>query len=293
MKIFKILWILLFFALVISGCKNQQKKIDEGFRFDEGQQLKEIEITKSFIYLFPAPGEVLDRFYEADLQYLSDFLHDPAQADAYLTARDQALNLGVYLSDMAYSALFSRNSEATEYLDVIRDLSGDLNVSTSVFETLTERAKNNIANRDSLLAISNEAYFEMMEFLENSGEETTLAVITAGAYIEAMYLAINAVEEFSEDDPVITQIAEMKYPLENLMGMTGQESEDPHVQSILEFMKELEGIFGKLEKEAVTSEVVEPGVINLTGGDLPDLNEQNFDEVKQKVIMIREQIVAK
>ena len=277
--------------LVVSGCQNRSKKIDDGFRYDENAKLSDIEVTKSFIYLFPAPGEILDRFYNADLQYIEGLLHDPGMSDRYLSAKDKGLNLGVYLTDMAYAALFSRNSEAADYLGVIRKLSSDLNVSTSTFETLIERARENMGNRDSLVSISNEVFFNMVEFLEGSGQENVVAIISSGAYVESMFLALMSVDEYDEDDPIIRQIAELKYPMENLMGHAESVSEDPNVQSILKFVRELNQLFSELETTATTAVLSEPGVISFSGNSSPDLNRENFDEMKQKVILIREHIV--
>jgi hypothetical protein len=277
--------------LVVSGCQNRSKKIDDGFRYDEDMKLSDIEVTKSFIYLFPAPGEVLDRFYNADLHYIEGIMHDPALSDTYLSSKDKGLNLGIYLTDMAYAALFSRNSEAADYLDVIRKLSGDLNVSTSTFESLIERARMNMGHRDSLVSISNEVFFNMVEFLEGSGQENTVAIISSGAYVESMYLALNSVDEYNEDDPIIRQITELKYPMENLMSHAESVSEDPNVQSILTFVKELNQLFSELETTATDAVVSEPGVISFSGDSVPELSRDNFDEMKQKVILIREHIV--
>ncbi len=293
MKRLKIVLMLITVSMLFFGCKNRGNKIDEGFRFEEDKHMTEIEITKSFIYLFPSPGEILDRFYTVDLQYMEGELHDPALSDRYLTSKDKGLNLGVYLSDMAYAALFSRNSDAAEYLDVIRKLSGDLNVSTTAFESLIERAKSNMGARDSLVSISNEAFFNMLEFLESSGQEQTIAIISAGAYVETIFLALGSVDVYNENDPVIRQISELKYPMENLMSHVEQEAEDPNVQSILSFIRELNEMFAELEEKSSTAEVSEPGVITFSGGSIPEINEENFNEMKSRVIRIREEIIRK
>ncbi|MEX0981601.1 MAG: hypothetical protein WD577_01125 [Bacteroidales bacterium] len=279
-------------GLLFSACKNREKRMDDGFRFEENMKLSDIEVTKSFVYLFPAPGEVLDRFYNADLQYIENLLHDPGKSDTYLTVKEKGLNLGIYITDMAYCALFSRNSEATDYLEVIRKLTSDLNVSTTVFESLIDRARNNIGQRDSLVTISNEVFYNMVEFLEESGQENAIAIISSGAYIESLFLALNSVEEFDQDDPIIRQISEMKYPMENLMGHAESASDDPNVQSILKFIIGLNNLFSELESTALNTVVSEPGVILFSGGDSPDLNQDNFDEMKQMVLLIRENIIS-
>lgn len=274
------------------ACNNPKKQSGQGFAFEGDVKQTDIEITKSFIYLFPAPGEILNRFYEADLTFNTDLLHNPNLADTYLTSKDKGLNLGVYLTDMAYAAIFSRSSDAVNYLDVVRKLSSELNVSTTAFESLIERAKRNLGVTDSLVDISNEVFFNMVEFLESSGMESTIAVISSGAYVESMYLALNSVEKYDTDNPIIQQIAELKYPMENLLGNIETVSDDPNVQSILKFITELNDIFKELESKSGTAVKSEPGVISFSGGSSPDLNEDNFHEMKAAVIEIRNNIVG-
>ena len=282
---------LLVIALMVSACNTGSREQKEGFKFDEGSTQSDIEVTKSFIYLFPAPGEILDRFYDADLAYIEDLLHDPAAGDGYLTERDKGLNMGIYLTDMAYTALFTRSSEAIDFLDVIQELSTELNVSSTAFESLLDRAKGNIGVSDSLITISNEVFFNMVDFLENSGKENTIAIISCGAYIESMYLALNSIDEFNEYDPIIRQISDLKHPMDNLMSHAESVSEDPNVQSILEYIKKLNAIFAELEGETTKAKKTEPGVITLSGGSTPELTRENFDQMKQLVIDIRTLIV--
>ncbi len=172
-------------------------------------------------------------------------------------------------------------------------LSGELNVSSNTFESLIERAKNNIGDRDSLVTLSNEVFLNMVEFLESSGQENTIAVISCGAYIESMYLALNSVDEYNEYNPIIRQIAEFKYPMENLLSHAETVSDDPNVQSIIKYINELNGIFSELEAKSSKVSKTAPGVISLTGGSAPELNRENFDLMKEKVISIRGLIVGK
>ncbi len=275
------------------GCKNKKKESKEGFTFDqEAEKRSDIEITKSFIYLFPSPGEIMDRLSEANLQFDADNLHNPNLADRYMTSRDQGLNLGVYITDMAYSALFDRGTTASKYMDVVRKLSNEMNISSTVFENLIDRAKANTSNKDSLVQISNEFFYNMVEYLEYSGKESTVAVISCGAYVEALYISFNSIEEYNEYNPIIRQIAEFKYPMENLLSNAESASSDPNVQSILKYITELNGLFEEIEAESGQIEKDEPGVLSLNGGSLPRLTPDNFRQIREKVFNIREYIVG-
>jgi len=280
------------FIVAMFGCNNSSKKEMEGFKYDAAQKKKDIEVTKSLIYLFPAPGEILERFQEADLSYIEGIIHDPSLVDQYLTTRDKALNLGVYLTDLAYTSLFTRSNEAADYMNAIQALITDLNISTATFESLIGRAKANLGNTDSMTVISNEVFFNTVEYLESSGRENTIAIISSGAYVESMYLALHAVEDYDADDPIIEQIAELKYPMDNLMSHIETVSDDPNVQSIVEYINDLNAIFETLEEEVSEAKKDGPGVISFSGGSAPDLTEDNFDDIKSTVESVREVIVG-
>lgn len=278
--------------MIMSGCKNQNRKTEKGFTFDQEKVESDLRNAKSIINLFPAPGEILTRFYNADLEYKEELLHDPGKANEYITSRAKGLNLGIYISDLAYSALFSRNSNATGYMEVVRKLSNDLDISNAEFQSLTERLGDNIGNADSLIVIGNDAFYNVLEFLETSGRNNTIALISSGAYVESIYLALHSTEKYSENDPILQQISELKYPLENLLNQAESASDDPAVQSILEYIRELDGIFSELESEGVVASVEEPGVITLSGGSLPEITAENFTAIKNSVTNIRAFIVG-
>lgn len=288
----KILFLTSVLLLIMTGCVNREKKTDKGFAFNQEQVAQDIQNAKSMIYLFPSPGDILTRFYDADLEYNGELLHDPNMASGYTSSRDKALNLGVYISDLAYSALFSRNTSATGYMEVVRKLSNGLDISSVAFESLIDRLGANIGNNDSLIAIGNDAFYSVIEYLESSGRENTIALITTGAYIESMYIALYSIGEYSENDPILRQISELKYPLENLLNQSETVSGDLAVESILEYTRKLNDIFSKLQAESLDVTVDEPGVITLSGGAVPDITAENFDAIKRNVMSTRSFIVG-
>jgi len=281
--------------MALTACKNQQKNESgsEGFEFDDETVMSNMEVTKSFIYAFPSPGDLLARFDEADLVFNEALMNSPDVGNKYITSKDKALNLGIYITDMAYVAKFSRSSEAVKYLDVIQSLSEDIGISTSAFESLIERAKSNIGETDSLLVISSDMFFQLVEFLESSGKENTIALVSSGAYIESMHIAFQSVDQYSEDSKIIEQIAELKYPLKNLLDHAETVSDDPNVQSILKYIRELNSIFNELEAQAGGTEVKneEPGVISLIGGSDDKMDEENFNILKKKINEVRNFII--
>lgn len=277
--------VLLLLAPSCTNIKNNQKSGGDSQEINQNTD-------ESVLYLLPSPGEILLRFYSTDIQYKPELLNSPEYKDKYIGSKSQALNLGVYITDMAYSALFERSVETINYLEAIQSLSSESGISSGVFENLLARSKANAGQLDSLANISNEAFTNMLEFLENGGKETTIAQISAGAYIESLYVALQSIEDYSKDNETLTLLVEMKYPMDNLM-QKAKNSISEGDTTIVNYLNEISAIFNELDTSGEETLITqEPdGVLSIAGGDDIRIDEKGFAALKNKVIEIRSGIV--
>ena len=247
---------------------------------------------ESIIYLFPAPGEVLERFYNTDMAFHSDLLNPVSRKDEYLTSRAKALNLGVYFTDFAYSVVFERQQESMDYLEALETMSREVNISPAVYESLIGRTEDNLGTRDSLLHISRDMFFTTLEHLEQGEMQSTMALVSAGAYIEAMYLALESVDQYSEDHPVLQHITELRYPMNNLLERARATSNDPNVSSIVIYLLEISDVFEELETMTTESRVVKDSsnAISIIGGEEKKLTKEDFVRLREKIAEIRTNI---
>ncbi|MFW5644367.1 MAG: hypothetical protein ACOCZL_00505 [Bacteroidota bacterium] len=250
------------------------------------------EDDESIIYLFPAPGEVLERFYSIDMSFYPDLLNPVNKKDEYLTSRAKALNLGIYFTDFAYSLVFERQQESMDYLEALESMSREVNISPQVYESLLERTEENLGIRDSLLNISRDMFFTTLEHLEEAEMQSTMALVSAGAYIEAMYIALQSVEEYEEDHPVLQHITELRHPMNNLLQRARATSNDPNVSSIVIYLLEISEVFEELETMTTESKVTKDSsnTISITGGEEKKLTEEDFVQLRNKITEIRTNI---
>ncbi len=277
-------------------CVQKKEKVENADQSFEKRGIPRTpnESLDSVFYLLPSPGEILEHIQTASVKYNSEIINPAGNSDKYLGSRAQSLNLGVFIADMAYSALCEKSPETVKFLETIRTLSNELGISSSIFESLIERAKANAGNMDSLLNISNEAFSGMLEFLETGGKENILALVSTGAYVESLYLAVQSVSQYSEKDPVIMLIAEMKYPLDNLYERAKSGSEDENIKSIMVYLDQITAIFSELDSKSTQVVISEnqKGIISLLGGEKVNINEKNFTSLKTRVVEIRNTIVS-
>jgi hypothetical protein len=277
------------------SCKNSQKKASESQSSTFADSIEAgVNDTIPVTFLLPSPGEILFRFYVADFDYMPDLLNPAQNSDKYIGSKAQLLNLGVYITDMAYTAMNERSAETVKYLETIQSLSQEVGISSAVFESLITRSKANAGQLDSLFNISNEAFTNMLEFLESGGKDVSIAYMSAGAYIESLFLALQSIEAYSEDDKLIKLLIEMKYPMENLLGNARYATETESDTAMITYLNDISQIFdemGKSGSETVITKT-ESGVISIRGGEERIMSETNFNNLKYKVTEIRKKIVG-
>lgn len=279
-----------------SSCTNTEKEGKKARR-EQGEDIirpeKDSYDEEMVLFLLPSPGEIIERFKEANITYVKEFTNPVSNSSNYIDLQTQSLNLGIYIADMAYSSVFTRFNEAIEYLGIIQTLANEINISSSAFESLSERLKANVGNMDSLIQISNDAFYNMIEFLETGGKENIISLIAAGAYLESMYIALSCIEEFDEENEILKQIIDLKYPLDNLRERTAIIDNDPNIIQTIAFLNEIESIFSEFNviDEPMVVKETNDGGITLGGGELIRLNEEDFLLLKNKIMEMRNSIV--
>ncbi len=279
-----------------SSCTNTGKETNNGNR----EQIEDLSNSETDSYddeltffLLPSPGEIIERLKEANIVYGKKFTNPISNSNNYIGLQSQALNLGIYVTDMAYSAVFTRSAETIEYLNIIQTMGNEINISSSAFKSLVERSKANIGNMDSLILISNDAFYNMIDFLESGGKENIISLISAGAYLESIYLAVCSVEEYEADNDILNQIMDLKYPLDNLRERASIIKNDPSITQTITFLNKIDSIFSEfniIDEEMEVTETNEGG-INISGGELIRLNEDDFLLLKNKIMEMRNSIV--
>ena len=289
--------IVLGFLSGTSACFNAKTKNDNVNQNESENSslphITNINDKESVFFLLPLPGEILETVSHLNIKYNPELLSSAKNKDKYIGSKSQALNLGVYVTDMAYAALFNRPAETVEYIEAIQSLSSEIGISSNIFETLIIRAKANTGKIDSLVSISNESFSSMLDFLETGGMESTIAQITAGSYIESLYIVLQSIDEFSEDDEFQMILTNLKYPFENLKERAKSLELGENENGIKYYLNQISLIFNEIEMISSETSISQEqkGKISIQGGDKFRMKKEDFIELKAKVSGIRKNIV--
>jgi hypothetical protein len=286
------LLLILFISCQQSG---KEKKVQDlsSVILDEEIEEEKNNSERTVYYRFPSPEDMLQYINREKLEYIPGLLNTHDNSKKYIGSKSQAINLGIYISELAYVIIFKKLNQASNYLEAVNYLSDELLISPNDNSNIESRIKKNLNNIDSLKVISRDAYNDMVEYLTLTENEQTLALVSTGAYIEALYLALNQIESFDPENPLIKKIFEQKYAFGNLYQYlkehAGENNDD--------ILAELKIIKSKLDeaelvKTSKTEVKHEDGLLVFSGGKTKvEITKAQFMDVKKTISRIRKKFI--
>ena len=292
-KYFMLALLLVSLTLCKSIPKDQAGKNSE-IQGDLEESMEYIEQIKKVYYLIPSPAEMLSVMNIGGLDFDASLLNPTSNIGRYFDSRSRTLNLGVYITDLAFVSIFGRHEESIEYLEAVQDLSEHARVEGAISEELITRAKANVQDLDTLYSISNEAFINMIMICEESNRSNTMILITAGAFIESLYLSTSLVGSSAEAEYLVQHLADQKYSIDNLLTFAENLSDDPNVAGILADLKPLEEIYKGMEQSPGKTRVKKEGAGKLVigGGSQPMLSQEEFEDLRRIVSELRQNIIS-
>jgi uncharacterized lipoprotein YehR (DUF1307 family) len=256
---------------------------------DTTSNVTEINQENLVTYLIPSPKDMFGFTKEGQLKYSNAFLNNKENADKYLDTKSKEMGFGLYSADLAYAAAFNQTNTAGEYLKIVESLSDKIGLGSVFTEALVSRFKN-IESKDSLLRVTNDTYYEVIKYLEENDRTTTLSLISAGGWLETMYIVVNLQGKFKANNEIIQLIADQKNIFENMMLSLEQRQGDEIIASLIKELKPIEAIYSELEVVNIENpEKVSPkGNQILVGGTTKIMmTEDQFNRLKKTISDVR------
>ncbi len=282
---------LLIVLITIAGCKdNPGKQENDALGFGDNTESR--EDIRAMYFRFPSSKEMINYIDFSDFTYHKELLNPTANNDKYFKSSQKMINLGVYLSDIAYLALFEKHNQLGDYLEVVLKNSDELRLEFPFQNQMLDRMKANVGNQDSLLHIAEEYQDKVIDNLLNSGREKTIAIVSTGGYIEGLYLALESVEDFEGNYTTIQRIAEQKYAFNNLLKFTARYQDDPNAATSLAYLEKIDSKFQaiKYEEKPVIAKKQKDQLL-IDGGRELHITREQFTELKKAVAEARNSIV--
>ncbi|HPQ08928.1 MAG TPA: hypothetical protein PK995_06835 [Bacteroidia bacterium] len=282
-------------ALLTFSCSGEKHEEEITVTKDSTETTQEnLPSNYETFFQVPSPGEMLSFIKSVgkrDASKLS-LLNPTENLSKYTDNKSKSINFGIYSTDLSYCSIFNMGAEAIKYFKVVKQLGDQLGLSSTIKPDMLARIEKNIDNTDSLSAITDDLYFSSFEILEEGKQGQTLALVVAGGWIESIYIAVNMVDKYQANNPVIQRIADQKYTLENLIEfLKKHESQSEDVKQVREDMENLMTSFNLLKEEKVNDTKLNTKNNMIGGGVNLIIDEKIFNEIKNKIVTIRNKYI--
>ncbi len=278
-------------SLLLTACGGEQGNQDT-LNVDQATDSTSTERqkkTKAIFYNIPSPMETAALLKKAGAQYDKNILNDVKNVDLYTAASKQALNLGIYGADLSYTSVFNNTQESMFYTSCAKKLADKLGVSGAFNDATIERMESNRNERDSLLNIISETYWEVDAYLKENQRENISALMVAGGWLEGLHIATAVCK--AHDTPELRQrIAEQKLPLKDLIALVSTYgTTDASVNAVLNDLKTLEPLFADVAVGGGASTVQQEGGVTVIGGAAPSaaLTDEQLKAIAERTAAIR------
>lgn len=259
---------------------------------EETKEVSEETATKvkEILHSVPSPLDMAAILKKSGARYDSEFLNKVRNVNEYSSARQRALNLGIYGADLSYASVFNQNQESILYLSCTKKLADKLGLSKAFNDEVIERMELNIDNRDSLLTIISDTYYNLDSYLKENDRDHISAMIIAAGWIEGLYLGTQIANSSEVPSPkLIERIAEQKISLRNLVALVMSYNDTGNLNFIIDDLKKIEEAYGSVsisESKNTVSEG-EDGVTTIGGKTEVIISDEVLENLTKIVSEIR------
>lgn len=249
--------------------------------------------TENIFYSIPSPLETASLLQKAGAKYNKEYLNPVQNLSKYTTVSGQSLNLGVYGADLSFTGIFDQPQESMLYLKCANSLAESLGISGAFGESTAAQIEANMNNRDTLLKIISDAFWAADAYLKESQRPGTSSLIVTGGWVEGLYIATRVVGS-TQNNEVITRIAEQKLSLDNLISLLENYKDNQSAKEILNDLKDLKKVFDGITITTSKTKVetnAETGVTTIDNNSSVSMSKDQLKAISEKVEKLRTKII--
>ncbi len=253
------------------------------------------EIIIDILQSIPSPLEISLLIKEIGTEYNRGDLSDHTFVTNYNTSFKQALNLGVYSTDLGYANLYGKNQDVIDYLNSVKKLADNLNIGQFFdYNTIKQLAQSS-NNLDSLLQMTQQNFEKINVHLQEQRRENLSILILTGGWVEALYLS-TLVYDKTQDKQLREKIGEQKVALEQILLVLDIYKTKPNFSSLIKDLKELSKIYARVKITITKGEPImieENGELIIKQGSKSEveIDEKDLESIASLLKSIRNKII--
>lgn len=242
--------------LIINACRPGTQSSESE---DSSEMIGKEEIKaglEEVAYPLPEPFEVYGMLEEIGATYLSEIMNPVSNSEKYITQKSKALAVGIYAADLGYAVTYANQDDMKSYSITLKSLVDDLGVHVDYSELQDEEVRQQLADKDSLVAYVSEVFYDTYSFLSRESTPALAGLMAAGAWTEGLYIATHISDDTYNNTDIVKIIFEQGESLESLIGLLKKFENEERVKSLLGAFLKLQALYNEAG-ESLTEEQLE------------------------------------
>jgi hypothetical protein len=247
------------------------------------------------LFSIPSPFQVAILVKDNKVPFNKELLNPIQNQINYSTTFKQALNLGIYGADLSYLNIYEQLPDAAGYFAVVKVLSKELGILSTIDENTLKRIETNNNNKDSLSYILSTVFRDADAYLFNNNRNEIGLLILAGGWVESQYIMTQTQSKYNNQE-IINRIGDQKHPLDNLIELLrpyyGKISDeyDNFLVSLVDLAAVFDGVVKEYTFEPPTVDVAnKTTTVNCKSKTI--INEYQLQKITELTANIRKKII--
>ena len=237
------------FTASCSGKSNQQQEVMSRQNVEEN--------VREFVYPLPTAFEVTEMLNRIEAPYILDLCNEQENYEKYLTETKRALNMGIYSTDLCYASTYNQQPLVKTYIDIIRKIIDELDMTSAVDPDLPSKIESNENNKEELTKLISESFYDVYDYLNRNNRGPVSLLIVTGSWVEGLYITTHISEITFENKEMVKIILSQKEPLLKLMELLSKYDGTESIDAVKASLADLHTIYSSVDEGSITEAQIE------------------------------------
>ncbi len=290
---------ILMLFLLLAGCggeiENKKPTPDLDTIMNDGGKSDELfEEAKKIYYSMPSPLELTTLIKQAGGEFQKGLVLNTKGTSDYQSTLKQGMILGVYGADLSYTRVYEQQQESLLLLAAAKRLAGTIGIHDAFSNNRVERANNNLNNKDSMVSILSEVYWEINGQLKDENRNEIAMLVMVAGWVEGLYIGVTLADVSNPNDEIMKRLMEQKFTAMQIEDMFEEYSEDNMLAQSRPYFVDILNFYANLPVTEEPTEISEPedGKFVIGGAKEVQYSAEDFNKLKELALESRTKIVA-
>jgi hypothetical protein len=242
--IIMIIPVLVVYLIGISSCSSCNSKNAKKLKVNEAEKVDTIKrAIKKTVYPLPSSAQVIKALNDMEVAYQIGVTNPAENVKKYYQNKSRALAVGIYGADLSYVTIYNIMQEVTRYMDVLKSLSYELNLSQIYKPELYDSIKTNFDNKDKLVNILEKAFNDTYSYMSDNDQQVLALLVVGGAWVEGMYLTCIVSDASFQDARFSKVLLDQKKSFELYIDLIKPYKEDEAVGNLIKNLEPIQKVY--------------------------------------------------